>query len=241
MIYPKTSVRLGGLVNSLKITFMVVFVVGISSGCGRPAQKVNLKNEQLDAIKDPSCKKSSCPELAYSLVDDAGVDLTSGSKSGSVGTPVNWVVQVKTTGVASRIKIAIVEAASWMEKKSLSKDGGIAIVGTPVEVASRNAVIILARDMGRCVAMEANAKSCSDPEASFDKYDRKFNLDYTITAGPGNTGSIPSTPSTPAVTPSGASNPPSGQDCGGGGILSTIKGVIPFSGILSGNQNGNCS
>jgi hypothetical protein len=171
------------------MTSVFIAMIGLLGlfACGRTAQKVELKNEPLSDVSDPNCKNGSCPEVEYSLVDGSGSNIESKVYEGTVKVPVRWPVSVKSSATASRIKLALVgEKAQWIQKEASGTSGSIFIVGTPEEFTSESSISFLARDMGRCAALEKNVKDCSSPEVSFAKYDRKFKLRFKIFAGSGS-------------------------------------------------------
>ncbi len=216
---------------------MIVAPVALTLACGQPNQKVDLQNSLLTDSADPNCKPGACPEVAYALVDGAGKSLDSASQSGAIGKDFAWSVKVKSSAPSSRIKIAVVQKAQWMiVKSSASGGGGLDISGNPTESVSQNSVVILARDLGRCAAMEKVPKDCSSPEKSFDQYDKKFQMKYTISGGSSDVTPSNVTPSnvTPSndipsnVTPS--NNTQSNPLCNG--IFGTVVKILPIGGSL---------
>ena len=211
---------------------MIVAPVALTLACGQPNQKVDLQNSLLSDSADPNCKPGACPEVAYALVDGAGKSLDSASQSGAVGKVFAWSVKVKSSAPSSRLKIAVVQKAQWMQAANSTSDGGgVDISGNPTESVSQNAVVILARDMGRCAAMEKVPKDCSSPDKSFDQYDKKFQMKYTISGGSSDVTPSNVTPSNDIpsnVTPS--NNTPSNPLCNG--ILGTVVKILPIGGSL---------
>jgi hypothetical protein len=209
------------------------------SACGRPSDpKVDLRNDLLgDTASDPNCKKGQCQPIEFSLVNGSGEPLESAIAQGVVGQPVEWVVKVKTAAKSQRIKIAVIQAPQWMQKKSSSEPGSMVLMGTPAEFVSKSQVIILARDMAQCAAMESTAKDCLSPDKLFDEYDRKINFMFSIAAGgtdnQGGSGGGSSNNLTP--TP-----PPPNENCkNNGSLLGAIAGKIPFIGGLF-NKGSGC-
>ena len=122
---------------------MIVAPVALTLACGQPNQKVDLQNSLLSDSADPNCKPGACPEVAYALVDGAGKSLDSASQSGAVGKVFAWSVKVKSSAPSSRLKIAVVQKAQWMQAANSTSDGGgVDISGNPTESVSQNAVVI---------------------------------------------------------------------------------------------------
>ncbi len=220
------------LINYSSIFSIIVAPFALAFGCGQPNQKIDINNSLLSASADPNCNPGACPEVEYSLVDGAGKSLDSASQSGAVGKNFSWSVKVKSSAPSSRIKIAVVQKAQWMLATGSSTDGGgLDISGKPTEAVSQNSVVILARDMGRCAAMEKVPKDCSSPEKSFDQYDKKFQMKYTISGGSSDVTPSNVTPSNDIpsnVTPS--NNSSSNSLCGG--ILGSVAKILPIGGSL---------
>jgi hypothetical protein len=124
--------------------------------CGRTEQKVELKNELLSDVSDPNCKKGSCPEVEYTLVDGSGSSIESKVYEGTVGVPLKWPVSVKSSAPAGRIKLELVEKPTWLVKEASGTPGSIFITNKPndMEFVSDGFLVILARDIGRCIALE---------------------------------------------------------------------------------------
>ena len=170
----------------MKAVFISILGLFGLFACGRTEQKVELKNGLLSDVSDPNCKKGSCPEVEYTLVDGSGSNIENKVYEGTVKVPVKWPVSVKSSTPASRIKLALVgEKAQWIQKESSGTPGSIFIVGIPEEFTSESSISFLARDMGRCAALEKTVKDCSSPEVSLAKYDRKFKLKYKISTSSG--------------------------------------------------------
>ena len=194
------------------IRFIGIYLapVLLASACGQPVQQVEIKNSQLASSDDPNCKPGNCDPVEYSVLDGSGKSLDSASQSGVVGQEFVWSVKVKSSVPAPRIKVAVLEKLGWMKVRSLQNEGGgQEIYGTPTESVSQNAVIILARDIARCAAMEKVPKDCSDSKKSLKEYDRTFQMKYSISGG-NNSNVPPPNAVPPNNTPEGVSLPGNG-------------------------------
>jgi hypothetical protein len=166
----------------LFITSIMLVAPGLFA-CGRTTEpKVDVK----EFITDPNCKKGKCESIEFSLVNGSDESLDSAVAQGVVGQPIEWTVKIKTDQNAKRVKIAILESPQWLQQKSSSGTSAISLRGTPTEFVSKSRVIILARDIAQCVALESVAKDCLSPEKSFEKYDRKINFMFSIAGGSSN-------------------------------------------------------
>jgi len=156
--------------------------------CGRTEQKVELKNQVLSDVSDPNCKKGSCSEVEYTLVDGSGSNIESKVYEGTVKVPLKWPVSVKSSAPAGRIRLELVEKPVWLVKEASGTPGSIFISNAlgDTEFVSDGFLVILARDIGRCIALEKLAKDCSSPQVALAKYDRKFKLRFKISAASGS-------------------------------------------------------
>lgn len=162
-----------------------LLLIGLTSSCGRPKQKVDISegssmaSNTLD-VSDPNCKKSACPKVESQIVDDFGKDLSLETLTGVVGVPVEWKIKVKSEAAAGRIRIALIEKPVWLESNAGSEPGSIIGSGVPKEVATNASFVVLARDIGRCKALEKVTKSCADVKTPFAEYDKLFNIKFSI-------------------------------------------------------------
>jgi hypothetical protein len=211
-------------------------------GCGRPSDpKVDLRNDLVgDGFTDASCKKGQCKPIEYSLVNGSGESIDSAVAQGVVGKPVEWSIKVQAAVKSQRIKIAIIQAPQWMQKKSAGESGAIVLTGTPTEFTSKSQIIVLARDMARCAALEQTSKDCLSPDKSFNAYDRKVPMIFSIATGgsPSNGGA--NSNNNGSGQPNNLTTPPPNENCkNNGGILGAIAGKIPFVGGLF-NKGSGC-
>ena len=121
--------------------------------CGRPEQKVELKNRLLEEVNDPNCKRRDCPAIEFKLVDSSDVDITTKIFEGVQNSKVEWTIKVRSKSPAGRIKIAPLEWPDWMKKRESTSPGSMQIIGSPENLVSENTVKILARDISRCAAL----------------------------------------------------------------------------------------
>ena len=226
----------------MKIIFKIssILIVAFAfTGCGRTEHKVDLKNDVLgDAGSDPKCQRGKCEAIEYALVNESGASIETATAKGKVGEEVQWTVRIKTPDNAKRIKIAVAQAPLWMKKKQGAEPGSIVISGTPTEFVSKSTIVILARDIARCAMMESVGKDCMSPDKTFEKYDRKVNLVYSIDDGKDNGGG--NSNNNVAPNPAPAPTPPPSNNCDkNSGILGSIAGNIPFVGGLF-NKGSGC-
>lgn len=186
--------------NRLKPTFVILLLMFFAS-CGKTEQKVSLQ-EAPGTVSDPSCKRAACPAVEFAVVNGKGLSLDQAVETGAVGIDIDWSVKVSSKAVSGRIKLLIVERPLWVEKKDSSEAGMVSFIGKPDDVAAKNAISILARDIGRCRALEKTPKNCESAESSFEDYDKSFKLNYTISGKGGSTGG--STAPTGTTSPTGS-------------------------------------
>lgn len=164
----------------MRVGFTVLSLALVSLSCGRTEQKIELKNKLLEETNDPNCKKGACPEIDYSLVDGSGVALANKTLEGVMGSNVEWLVKVKSTAPAGRIKIAFGERPGWFEKRDGASPGSMVIFGIPTSTVEQNTFTIIARDISRCAALEKQTKLCTSKDGKFPQYEKTFTLKYTI-------------------------------------------------------------
>jgi hypothetical protein len=226
----------------MKLDMLVLSVLMFCVACGRASDpKVDLRNDLLgDASTDPNCKKGQCQPIDFSLTNGNGEALENAVAQGVVGQPVEWIVKVKTAAKSQRIKIAVIQAPQWMQKKSSSEPGSIVLMGTPTEFVSKSNVIILARDVAQCAAMESSAKDCLSPDKAFEAYDRKINFMFAVSGGSSDNNGGNGGNSTGGGQPNNVTPTPPNENCQkNGGILGSIAGKIPFIGGLF-NKGSGC-
>jgi hypothetical protein len=176
----------GFFIQSVRMLLVFLGLTGLMSSCGRSKQKVDIgvgstmSSGTLD-VSDPNCKKAACPKVEFQLVDDSNKDLSQETLTGSVGVEVNWKFQVKSEATPGRIRIALVEAPIWLTSAAGAEPGSIVASGKPTETATNASFVVLARDIGRCKAMEKVTKSCADVKTPFEAYDKLFNIKFSIT------------------------------------------------------------
>ena len=187
--------------NSLK-PVLVILMVTFFASCGKTEQKVSLQ-EAAGTVSDPTCKRAACPVVEFTVVNGKDLSLDKVVETGDVGTDVDWSVKVSSKAVSGRIKLLVVERPLWIEKKESSEVGKVFFIGKPDEVAAKNAISILARDIGRCRALEKTPKNCESAETSFEDYDKTFRLNYTI-SGKGGSSIGGSTAPTGTTSPTGS-------------------------------------
>lgn len=176
------------MVSSLRIPSLLLIALFVSTSCGRTKQRVDVQENSTmrstgagpATIKDPNCTKASCPAAEFSIVDDAGRDLSSASLEGAVDVGVNWKLRVKSSSPQGRVRIAVTEALLWMQKDAAAEPGGIDITGTPTEPVSSSFLVVLARDMTRCAILEKSSKSCGDVSLAMPDYDRTIKIKFSI-------------------------------------------------------------
>jgi hypothetical protein len=162
--------------------------------CGNPDKKVTLL-EAPGTVSDSSCKRNACPSIDFSLVNANGDPLEKSIEKGDIGKDISWGVAVKSDAVSGRIKLALVERPLWIEVKPSSSPGTLDLIGKPDGATLKNSITILARDIGRCRALESVPKDCESSSKSFSDYDRSVSLTYSIGGAAGGSSSGGSTPS----------------------------------------------
>lgn len=175
------------------VSSLMIAALFYASSCGRPKQKVEVKDlgtkgagtgstQASGIVTDPNCSSASaCKSVEFTLQDDQGRELAQASGlSGKLGVDISWSVQVAAKGTpAGRIKIALINAPVWMESAPGKTPGSLSIVGTPRDVM-QDSINIRARDMTRCAINNKKDEDCTDVEKFYSDYDKDISVKFSI-------------------------------------------------------------